>query len=101
MDWPVVVLLSVVIAAGVTVYGLRVWRSGHVATVDVAEVRDSVSAAHSVAAAHASRLAKLEHVLRIDGAKAMAEANKGALPGFMRMAVMFVGVGIALASVLG
>lgn len=72
------------VALCVVVYVVRIWRSMRVASDDVEKLKTACGTNMLDTTALTSRVAKLETVLRIDGARAMAEANKNALPGFMR-----------------
>lgn len=84
MTWPLVALTLGLVTLAVAVYALRLWRSMHVAADDLLALKAAAEASARSAEGMSNRLAKLEAALRIDGTRIMAEANKNALPGFMR-----------------
>lgn len=83
-DWAAVVLVLGLCALAVVVYAVREWRSMHVANDELRDLRALVEQQSGAVVSITGRVGKVEAVLRIDGSKAMAEANRNALPAMMR-----------------
>lgn len=83
-DWPMVVLVLGLCALAVVVYVVRTRDVSAKTYATVNELRAAAEGAVALASGCDKRLAKVEAALRIDGAKAMAEAARGNLPAMMR-----------------
>lgn len=89
-DWAAVVLVLGLSALVVAVYAVRALVGVKSAVLNVNELRASCELTARNSAALDGRLAKVEAALRIDGQRAMAQANHNNLPAMMRMLVAVV-----------
>jgi hypothetical protein len=84
-DWPMVVLVLGLSALAVVVYYVRARDVSAKTYATIGELRATAEGAVRLASGYDKRLSNIEAALRIDGAKAMAEAARGNLPAMMRM----------------
>ena len=87
-------------ACAVAFYGVRAMVGVRAAVLDVASLRDSAAAAARNVDTLDGRMRKVEAMLKLEGAKLVAEAQRASLPAMMRMAVVLAASAIGAATVI-